>query len=577
MFRRLSIKQGIITAMMIVVSLALTVASVVFFVLFNNATAEVIHSSSREINKQVIMNYERYIDQVIETANYLTRKTIEMTEDQDNLQLISLYTQAAQMSQDIETIIMFDRFGVPFITGDERNTLANVSQASWFMSAVGNKEIFHFSAPHPQALFTSAILEVITVTKSIRYYDQGIVRDGVLMIDLTTENFRGLAQKTNLGDNGLILILDDSSNLVYSSRAICNEMTCVNKTLVDRIIFGGQSVQVEEDFMYLNVNTLKHTRWRIATFININSIFQTRRTMNIAIVSIIVGSLFLGFGFSVVLSKQISDPIHKLKNHMALIEQGDMLTEVKVKGQREVVALSKNFNHMILEIRQLLDRLVLEQKEKRKSEFLALQTQINPHFLYNTLDSIVWLAENNQNKEVIEMVIALSKFFRISISRGKNVIRVKDELEHAKQYLLIQKIRYNKKFDYEFQIQPNVNQFSVVKLILQPIIENAIHHGLSSEFETGKINISASTSGKKLLFEIENNGYGLTPSRIQELNQNMRSEEQANGVGLRNVYQRLKLYYGEEADVIISSEMDQRTNITLVVPLRKDYQDEKIN
>ncbi|MDZ4197248.1 MAG: sensor histidine kinase, partial [Candidatus Izemoplasmatales bacterium] len=313
------------------------------------------------------------------------------------------------------------------------------------------------------------------------------------------------------------------------------------------------------------------------TFININQIYTTRKTMNILASVIFVGALLLSLGFSVILSKQISDPLNKLKNHMAHIEGGNMMSEVHVVGQKEVVLLSKNFNHMIAEIRQLLDRLVQEQKEKRKSEFLALQTQINPHFLYNTLDSIVWLAENNQNKEVVEMVIALSRFFRISISRGKNVISVKDELEHAKQYLHIQKIRYNKKFDYEFIVQPNVYQFSVVKLILQPIIENAIHHGIHSEFESGKIRISAYTTGKKLIFEVENNGYGITPERIQELMQNMRSEEQANSVGLRNVYQRLQLYYGEEADVQIISEQDQMTNVKLIVPCRKDYADEKNN
>ncbi|MDP2424987.1 MAG: sensor histidine kinase [bacterium] len=577
MFKRLSISQGIVSAMMIVVSLSLLLANVIHFVLFNEATAEVIRTSSREINKQVIMNYERYIDEVIETANYLTRKTIELTEDGELDQLQSLFFQATQMSQDMVSIVLYSSQGEPFIIGDEKSTTVVVANASWFLAATRDKEIFHFSSPHPQALFSGVHLEVITVTKSIRYYVGNTITDGVLMIDLTTQNFRGLAQKTNLGENGLLLILDDTSGFVYSSTDQCIAAVCPAKELVDQIIFGGESVQVDKDFMYLNVNTLKHTRWRIATFININQIYTTRKTMNILASVIFVGALLLSLGFSVILSKQISDPLNKLKNHMAHIEGGNMMSEVHVVGQKEVVLLSKNFNHMIAEIRQLLDRLVQEQKEKRKSEFLALQTQINPHFLYNTLDSIVWLAENNQNKEVVEMVIALSRFFRISISRGKNVISVKDELEHAKQYLHIQKIRYNKKFDYEFIVQPNVYQFSVVKLILQPIIENAIHHGIHSEFESGKIRISAYTTGKKLIFEVENNGYGITPERIQELMQNMRSEEQANSVGLRNVYQRLQLYYGEEADVQIISEQDQMTNVKLIVPCRKDYADEKNN
>jgi two-component system, sensor histidine kinase YesM len=576
MFKNLSIKQRIIMAMMVVVTSALLVANIMHFFLFNNATAEVIRTSSREINKQVIMNYERYIDEVIATANYLSRKTIEMSEDNEVVDLADLYLQAAQMSQDVVSIILFNEAGVSIINGDERVVIAEVGDVAWFLSALRDKEIFHFSTPHAQSLYEGSSIEVVTVTKSVRYYEAGELKEGVLAIDLNTENLIGLALKTNLGENGHIIILNDASAYVYSSAAECVDAACESIAIVETIVLGGDSVLLNEDYMYVNVNTLKNTRWRIATFININQIYQTRQSMNLIASSIFLGALLLSLIVSVFVSKRISDPLIKLEEYMARIEKGDMTTEVVVTGQKEVVLLSNTFNKMIGEIRHLMSRIVTEQKEKRKSEFLALQTQINPHFLYNTLDSIVWLAENNKNSEVIEMVIALSRFFRISISRGKNVIAVKDELEHAKQYLQIQKIRYNRKFDYQFNVQPQVFQYSVVKLVLQPIIENAIHHGINSEFESGMIQINAFTKGKKLIFEIENNGYGITPERIAELYQSMKEEEQANSVGLRNVYQRLKLYYGDEADLEITSELDRMTNVRLVIPLRKDYADEKV-
>lgn len=576
MINKSTIGQRIVIATMTVIILALVLANIMHFVLFNNATAEVIRTSSREINKQVIMNYERYIDEVIATANYLNRRTIEMSEDNSIDDLHDLYLQAAQMSQDVVSIALFDEDGIIFINGDERNIDSIVDEHSWFIAAQRDKEIFHFSTPHPQTIYTHTEPEVITVTKSVKYFDEGVIREGVLMIDITTQNLIGLAQKTNLGDGGHILILNDQSDYVYSSSASCTTTDCDSKAIVDEIGFGGESVKIDEDYMYVNVNTLKNTRWRIATFININGIYETRRMMNFVTSAIFVGSLIMSLVLSVFVSKRISDPLTKLKNHMAKVEKGDF-AEVIVSGQMEIVQLSNSFNKMIQEIKSLMNRLVTEQKEKRKSEFLALQTQINPHFLYNTLDSIVWLAENNQNTEVIEMVIALSRFFRISISRGKNVISVKDELEHAKQYLHIQKIRYNKKFDFAFEIDPEVYHYTTVKLILQPIIENAIHHGINSEFETGLIQISAYILNESLIFEVENNGYGITEDKINELYKNMRNEDRANSVGLRNVYQRLKLYYNEEADVVITSELDKMTNVKLIIPLRRDYQDEKNN
>ncbi len=575
MFKRLSISQGIVFVMMAVVTAALIIANVMHYLLFNSVTAEVISASSREINKQVIMNYENYIDQVIETSNYLNRQTIELTEDNEISELENIYLQASEMSEDIVSIVLFDSYGNEFIQGDEREIIMNVSTASWFRSAQRDKDIFHFSSPHDQIIFSGTQKEVITVTKSINYFFLGTLYEGVLMIDLNTENLINLALKTNLGDNGHILILNDESQFVYSSTDSCTDITCDSKVVVDEIILGGKSVILNDDHMYVNINTLKNTRWRIATFININNIYETRTTLYLFESILFGGALLLSLFFSLYLAKRISNPLVKLQDHMALMEKEGLMNEVTITGQIEVVSLSVTFNHMITEMNQLLNRLVTEQKEKRKSEFLALQTQINPHFLYNTLDSIVWLAENNQNKEVIEMVIALSRFFRISISRGKNTISVKDELEHAKQYLHIQKIRYNRKFDFEFQIDHEVYTYSTVKLILQPIIENAIYHGINSEYETGFIMIKAYIHNQKLKFEIENNGYGITSEKIENLYQSMKNESKANSVGLRNVYQRLKLYYGDEADILITSILDQMTNVKLIIPLRKDLQDEK--
>ncbi len=214
-----------------------------------------------------------------------------------------------------------------------------------------------------------------------------------------------------------------------------------------------------------------------------------------------------------------------------------------------------------------MERVLREQKEKRKTEFIALQTQINPHFLYNTLDSIIWLSENKMNEQVVEMIVALSKYFRTSISQGKTIITAEEELEHARNYLLIQKIRYSSKFDYVFEIDEEILKVNAVKLILQPLIENAIYHGISSD-EDGIIIIRAYQSDGLMVFEVENNGYGLTKSQIEDIYLNMKSKIKNTSIGLKNIYQRLKLYYGDTANLEIISELDEKTIVRLTYPMK---------
>jgi len=219
---------------------------------------------------------------------------------------------------------------------------------------------------------------------------------------------------------------------------------------------------------------------------------------------------------------------------------------------------------MVTKIGDLMSNLVAQQREKRKSELLALQNQINPHFLYNTLDSIVWLAENGRNADVVTTVVSLARFFRISISKGETFITVEDEIAHVQNYLTIQSIRYVDKFTYEIDVEDSILQQKVMKLILQPIVENAIYHGVGEE--SGQIRISGRSEAGFLVFEIMNTGYGISPARIREMYEIMNGGSAKPSVGIRNVYQRLTLYYGPQAEVIIRSVPEESTSIILRIP-----------
>jgi len=569
-FKNPSIRKSILIPIISIFFFSLLLATTTTFLSYQKTTSDFAKESSKEINKQIVLNFDNYIESVINTLNYIQQQTVVYGLDDNNDVLFDIYKQAADVQPDIESVVLLDINGNVLVSSSYKAiSLENLTYRNWFIEATSDKSIYHFSSPHIQDVFSDSTANVITLTNTADYYIDGEKLTGVIVIDINFSSIINLAGTTNLGDGGHLIIFDNDNSLIYSNNNSCNSYECVTLDIASDIIIGGKSVEVDGIAMYANINTLKDTRWRLATFGNIEIIDQTRENNLLTLVIILLGTFVLTLLASNYISRRISSPINKLKDHMQSIEKGDFYKKIEIDGQKEVVVLANSFNSMIEEIKTLMEKLVLEQKEKRKSEFIALQNQINPHFLYNTLDSIVYLSENKMNEKVMEMVIALSKFFRISISRGKNIILLKEEIEHARNYLLIQQIRYNNKFNYKFEIAKDVENYKVVKLSLQPIIENALYHGINTEYDEGSIIIRAFSEGEKLIFEVEDDGYGITDEKINELYQNIKIETKSNSVGLRSVYQRLKLYYGDEADFFIESELDVKTIVRFEIPLER--------
>jgi len=249
---------------------------------------------------------------------------------------------------------------------------------------------------------------------------------------------------------------------------------------------------------------------------------------------------------------------------MRKVEKADYfrMEEVELEGSREVVALTRRFNRMMRKIGELMDHVIAEQNAQRKSELKALQNQINPHFLYNTLDSIMWLIENRKNPEAAEMLVALARLFRIGIAGDSEVIPVRDEIEHVRNYLLIQNFRYSGSFEYEFDIDEAALDIQTMKLVLQPIVENCIYHGLKNKIDKGNILISARVDDDSLVLAVSDNGYGMRQETIDEI---YRSFEDGGGgsLGLMNIYQRVMIYYGGNAGMTIESVLDEGTTVTI--------------
>ncbi len=559
-----SIRASILIAVLAVASAMVVVSSLVYLAVSAGTLGSFAEAQSAEINKQIVMNYEGYVTSVIETANYIQFASIGLDVRRDQGSLAALYQANADIKTDVLSVFLFDENGTKLV-GPPMDVAAplDVPARPWFGDALELPEIFHFSIEGRESMAETRDEEALCVSKAVEYLDGGRAARGVLLIELGQGALDKLARRSNLGPGGHLLILDEDGRLLYTS-APAGRLAAQSAALAAAMHLGSVRASPGGMDAVINVNTLAHTRWRIATVSNVGEIRAATSRLLLITLVILVGSTALSATAASMVSRRISKPIGELKEAMLRIEGGDLDAPVPVSGQREMALLSHALASMVARIRELMQSLVAEQKEKRKTELKALQNQINPHFLYNTLDSIVWLAERGRSKDVITCVVALARFFRISISRGELFIPIEDEIAHVENYLTIQGIRYVERFGHSVSLQPGMHGMKVMKLILQPIIENAIYHGVGDE--AGHIAIRGRVEGGRIVFSVTNTGYGISEEKITEMYAIMKGEGERSGVGIRNVYQRLKLYYGDGADLRISSVPDESTTVALYIP-----------
>ena len=266
----------------------------------------------------------------------------------------------------------------------------------------------------------------------------------------------------------------------------------------------------------------------------------------------------------------INTPITRLENLSKKIAEGDFTARVKLPQVSELDGLTDNLNIMAVKIQALIAENVREQQNLQKSEMKALQAQITPHFLYNTFDTIVWLAEEKKNDQVIDITRAFSSFFRISLNKGKDFLTVSEEFEHVKSYLTIQKIRYRDILDYEIEYSPEMAKCQILKLVLQPLVENALYHGIKNKRGRGFLSVKGWRENNRLCFSVVDNGIGMTEEKLanimEQINGSADPEDLNNVYGLYNVNKRLELYYDTSTKLEITSRYKKGTTVYFSVP-----------
>ncbi|ACL22591.1 putative sensor with HAMP domain [Desulfitobacterium hafniense DCB-2] len=379
---------------------------------------------------------------------------------------------------------------------------------------------------------------------------------GVLRIDLKYDAIESILKDMSLGQEGYSYILNQSQQVVYHPNPQYFSQEEKRLELIDMLEMEGK--ELSREYKLTHRYNLNNSDWVLVGVASLDGV--RRMEAEIIIVLVVLGSVLLlaAFGSSAIYASSVARPIRQLEKAMEEVEKGSLATEVGVVGSAEIASLSTHFLSMLDRIRELMQEIRNKEQFLRASELKTLYSQINPHFLYNTLDTIVWLAEFGNTERVITVSKAMARFFRLSLRGGSETTTVRDELDHVRQYLFIQKERYQDKLSYEIQAEDGLMDITIPKILLQPLVENAIYHGLRKMPGGGMIRITARKGEKEDLFlVVEDNGGGFEDA------EKGKDPLRLGGVGLKNVAERIRLYYGEDYGLSIANRPGQGATIIL--------------
>lgn len=531
--------------------------------------------NSRQLLNQTTINLEDYLRNMRRISDAMYYTVIKNTDigsesledsmnllyeaNKDKLVSVACYTNDGKLTE--ASPIATEKPGV------------DVKSQKWFQDAAGELENFHFSTPHVQNLFDDPSYRyywVVSLSRTVELTRNGNSMLGVLLVDMNYSSIEQLLEKANTDTSGeYVYLMAPDGEIIYHPKQNLIHMGLYEENNTEAA--GYEDTTVKENFhgekRLVTVKTISYTGWKLISVVPMKSFSMGMTGMRNLVVLLVALTVLAVVILNQMVSARISKPLRRLNDSVKEWEAGNMNPDIYIGGSMEVEHLGKTLRSTVAQIRQLMDDIVVEQEEKRKSELDALQSQINPHFLYNTLDSIVWMITGERYDDAVFMITQLASLFRISLSKGKTVIKIEDEVKHARNYMNIQKIRYKNSFEVDFQIEEDILDGCIVKLVLQPLLENAIYYGMEFMDGEGEIHVRGYRKDKDVYLEVEDNGLGMPEEEAAELlNGKERPHKHGSGVGLVNVHSRLKLRFGEAYGLIIRSCPDEGMMVQIHIP-----------
>lgn len=568
-YKNKSIKYIISISFTIIAVAGMIALGQVLYIKFVNINESIISKNNKSIVNQVNLNLDSYLRNIMKISDgvyYNIIKKSNLSSDNISRDMELIYDTNKDF---LVSITLFSEYG-EVIAGypmKELKSSVDPRDSEWFSSAISKKGNLHFSTPHVQNLFEDPSYKyrwVVSSSRAVELTSNGEISQGVLLVDMNFSGIEQIFKNIDISKSGYMYLTDGKGEIIYHPRQqlIYSDLIKENNKMAAEYEDGTFTEVFDREKRLVTVKSVGYTGWKIVAVTPMSDITANYSHMRIFIIfSIFFGILILTI-INILVSSKIANPIKNLENKVKDFEEGALNIDFSTEGTYEVRHLGEAINSMVSQVDALMKNIVIEQESKRKSELDALQAQINPHFLYNTLDSIIWMIESEKYDGAITMVTALARFFRISLSKGKNVITLKDELEHVRNYLTIQNIRYKNKFSYRIEAEDSILNLSCIKLIVQPLVENAIYHGMDYMDGDGEIFIKAYSINEDVYIDVIDNGLGMTEDVVESLlKENKKIKGNGSGVGLKNVNERIKLYFGEEYGLEIYSEPDEGTTI----------------
>lgn len=571
---------GIQSTLMLVFSfisvLTMLLMGVLMYMRFSMLSRQETIESSRKLMEQTGESMEDYLvnmRQISDAVYYNVVKENDFYDKREEIQKgMNLLYEANR--DKLRTIALYNRDGslVAAEPVASQKEDPDVTRQEWYQKAMEKMENIHFSIPHIQNLFDDNSFRyywVISSSRAVELTENRTSQTGVLLVDMDFSSISRMMKQINEVSNGQYYYLcDNNGQIIYHPRqiqisdGICKENSLVAASYKD----GVYDEEFEGVQRKVIVNTVSYTGWKLVGVIPYSLFSHEMINIRYFIGMVILLMAMMLIIINRVVTQRISRPILKL-NHSVMEYEAGKKPEIYIGGSSEIRHLGYSIQSSYEKSEELMQEIVWEQNERRKSELDALQSQINPHFLYNALDSITWMIEGERNDEAAFMISQLAKLFRISLSQGHTIISVRDELQHAKSYMNIQRIRYKDAFSVTFDVDPELEEYCAVKLTLQPILENSINYGVDPMDDCGEIFIRVKKEEDLLVLSVEDNGIGMSEEEVSLLlTDSNRKRKHGSGVGLVNINNRLQILFGKEYGLFIESEPDEGTRVSIRIP-----------
>ncbi|MGL6199545.1 MAG: sensor histidine kinase [Lachnospiraceae bacterium] len=577
-------RKNSLSVQMILSFLLIVVIAVISFMIISinrsgRATKETSVEYTIQLNQMMNRNIEFYIENMENISQIVTRNSDVrnyLLEDEGEEEYLTKveeqFTTLKEARTDIYNIGVLGMNGKYLI--NDRNVEINPNaqwvSLDWYNMALKGKDTIYSS--HVQNIVYKEYPWVITLSKTIKWNNKTI---GVFFVDLNYLAISDLAEEINLGQKGYVYIVDSDGEIIYHPKQQLIYSGLWEEELLPENQKDNQSSSWESNNkLYTGIKS-EVTGWTVVGVVDMDDILSGTEDMSSMYYLLAVCLIGVAMLLAVFLTDRITLPIRRLQEVMQEVETGNFKVDmIEAKSQDEIGDLIRTFHIMIQEIENLIERNNMEQEEKRKSELNALQAQINPHFLYNTLDSIIWMAEDGNTRDVVLMTSALSKLLRKSISNPNKLITVSEELEYTRSYLTIQEMRYKGKLKYSIDIEPGIADMEIIKLIVQPLVENAIYHGIKYKEGIGTIIVEAGYREQDIIIKVIDDGNGMTADQLAHIFDERETDKRTNSVGVRNVHKRIQLYYGVEYGLDFISKLGSGTIATIHLPVQTGGRDE---